>query len=787
MSQLFNRSVGWTVDHRLLVALFIMAMSGFAILGYTSPETVRNWFEPPPEAVDDTAAASTEPAREPPPNVEPISLSNSDAVLVVHSESDHFFSSDGAQALRAIVDELESLDYVSSVLWMDEIPVLNIFGLREPLFPRAASSERRFASARDRALQHPLIGGQLLSDDGRTLLLLVKFDWLFIENDDACMDGLRQVAEAAAAKFPAVPLTFEVTGRAPITITLIRTHRENQFKYQVIGYSVVILMAMVLFRGIRAVFIVALAPSMGVFWTLGLLRFFDLQDNPFNDVLLPVMLSLVGLADGVHLMVEIRRQSATGLSGREASRAALYKVGLACLLTSLTTAVGFGSLVWAHHDIVREFGWSCVIGVLLMFLSVITVIPLACSTWLGRRVHIGHEKGLIDRNLLKIGGVVEFVLNRARPASWIAIALTLLLVGLCLTLRPDERMANSLPRHSEASLAMEHMDRAFGGLEVSSVRVDWSDAVPSDSPEVLIAISKVDDLLRSEELIGHPLSIRSLLDALPGEGGPDERMSMLELLPPPLKRAFYTPEHQSATVTFRVQDLGIATYGPVFQRVEAGLAQIAAEHPEFTFDLTGSAVRRWRNLFQIVMDLVSSLGSASVVIFLVLALAYRSLRIGLISIVPNVFPLAVTGTFLVLTGQSLEIVSVCAFTVCLGIAVDDTIHFLTRFQEERPQTDSDHVAIRRAFTGVGTGIMMTTLVLEVGFLTVIFSDMREQRIFAIMGGLTLAAALFGDLLLLPALLLRYAPPRSEPATDNLPTTTGDTEPATAEPVGHSSD
>ena len=127
--------------------------------------------------------------------------------------------------------------------------------------------------------------------------------------------------------------------------------------------------------------------------------------------------------------------------------------------------------------------------------------------------------------------------------------------------------------------------------------------------------------------------------------------------------------------------------------------------------------------------------------------------------IPNVFPLAVTGTFLVVAGQPLEIVSVCAFTVCLGIAVDDTIHFLTRFYEERIETPSDDDAIRRGFAGAGTGMVMTTLVLVVGFATVIFSDMREQRIFASMGALTIAAALFGDLILLPALLLCFAPPR----------------------------
>ena len=312
---------------------------------------------------------------------------------------------------------------------MDQIPVLNIFGLREPLFPRAESSQRRFTAARERALSHPLIGGQLLSDDGRTLLMLVKFDWLFLQSDDDCMSGLRHAAESAAAKFPGVDLSFQVTGRAPITITLLRTHRENQRKYQIIGYSVVVLMAIVLFRGIRAVLIVSLAPCLGVFWTLGFLRFFDLQDNPFNDVLLPVMLSLVGLTDGVHLMVEIRRQSAMG-SERPRSRPRGAAQGRICLPAHV-----------AHHGRgfrVTHSGRSPdSSGVRLEqhagrrpdVRGGDLVIPLACSTWLGRGVHVGHERGLIDRNLLRIGGLIEFVLARARGISWLAILITLLLVG----------------------------------------------------------------------------------------------------------------------------------------------------------------------------------------------------------------------------------------------------------------------------------------------------------------------------------------------------------------------
>ncbi len=317
------------------------------------------------------------------------------------------------------------------------------------MFPRSEASPERFTAAREKAMKHPLVGGQLLSEDGQTLLLLINFDWDFIRTDEQCTTELRKVAEDAAREFPDVPLKFQVTGQVPAVITSLQAHESNQVKYQLIGYGVIGIMAIVLFRGLRAVLIVGLAPSAGVFWTLGIMKFFDLPDNPFNDVILPVLLSLVGLTDGVHLMVQIRKLRAEGLSEREAARLALHEVGYACMLTSLTTAIGFGSLGLAHNVWVQDFGWCSVLGVFLTFVSVVCIIPLICGSFLGRNIHLGHEKSLIHRNLTKIGGLVAWVLQYPKAVSVTGIALTFVLTGISLTLRPDERRSNSLPERAK--------------------------------------------------------------------------------------------------------------------------------------------------------------------------------------------------------------------------------------------------------------------------------------------------------------------------------------------------
>lgn len=111
----------------------------------------------------------------------------------------------------------------------------------------------------------------------------------------------------------------------------------------------------------------------------------------------------------------------------------------------------------------------------------------------------------------------------------------------------------------------------------SEVLVRWSQNVDSSDSQVAEVLSEVEAVLRSEPLLGNPLSICDLIDALPGNGEASTRMSMLELLPQQLKRAFCISEQNRAVVRFRLQDIGIASYGPVFERVQTQLGKIEAE------------------------------------------------------------------------------------------------------------------------------------------------------------------------------------------------------------------
>ena len=751
-----TRAFYWWADRPALQLAVLLLATAISIVGYRDPTLITNFFtasEPAAEAEEKPSnpVAQIEPDQ-PPPNVQPFRVGGGDVTIV--ATSDDFFTPQSLTAIRAAVDALQALPQVTRILWIESIPGLNLFGLPESPLPRSDGSERQMELGRQRTLDNPLAVGQLISQDGKTLLLHLNLDWFFINSDEGCTSDLRKTAEAAAAAVQGSDLGFQVTGQVPLRLMMRQNHVRDAWRYQLIGYCIMIVSALILFRGLSAVVIVAVAPALGVFWTMCTLRFFDLQENPFSDVIVPILVSLVGLTDAVHMMVEIRAQRAAGHDVREASRRGVAKVGMACVLTSVTTAVAFASLYWAHHYIVREFGLCCVVGVFCTLLSVLTVVPLGCRSPLGKRLHVGLGKSLVDGQIKRIGPVVAWVLSNDRKMAWIAIAATVVLMAVCMQLTPDQRRYGLLGDSGEAAQGLRHLDQSLGGLEFANVEIRWEESVADG--QLLQVLEEVGQALADEPLIGHPLGVRELLAALPGEGDPEERMTLLELLPPQLKRAFYTPERRLAHVQFRVQDIGIAKYGPVFERLEEALAEIAAAHPNFQLSLEGGAIWRWKHIYRIVTDLAASLGTASVIIWLMLTVVYRSVRIGLISIVPNVFPLVATGATLLFAGQYLEIVTVCVFTICIGIAVDDTIHFLTRYVGERDKLYDHRLTIERAFTGVGSALLMTTIVLVAGMMTAVTADARDARLFGTMGALTLTTALFADIVFLPALLSRFA-------------------------------
>ena len=303
-----SRTFASIVDHPWACWLALVALIFLAIGGYyrpTWPQELWRGLKPAEVAKDEANKKANARRQTPAMSVERNSLGRAQAFLVVQSKQ--FFSRDGAAAIRDIVETLEQQDTIASVQWLDQAPPLNIFGLTEPILPRGQASAQRFAMAKEKALKHPLVVGMFLSKDANTLLIGINFNWIFVDEDADCTTHVIDVAKETLAKHAGVEMSFAMTGGVPIRLAMLENQASNVYTFQLIGYGMILGMAILLFRGFTVVMVVAAAPALGVFLSLGFLRYFGWEDNPFSQVILPVLLSLVGFADGVHMMVYIRQ------------------------------------------------------------------------------------------------------------------------------------------------------------------------------------------------------------------------------------------------------------------------------------------------------------------------------------------------------------------------------------------------------------------------------------------------------------------------------------------------
>ena len=204
----------------------------------------------------------------------------------------------------------------------------------------------------------------------------------------------------------------------------------------------------------------------------------------------------------------------------------------------------------------------------------------------------------------------------------------------------------------------------------------------------------------------------------------------------------------------RLVDLALADE-PLSNALQAELARSFPEGSGVQAELTGDAYINAVSMNRLILDLAGSLASASFLIFIIIGLLFRSLRVGIVAMLPNMTPLALTLGYMHLRGYEMNVSNVIVFTISLGIAVDDTVHYLARFREEMIHRRDVLQAVHHTYEASGRAMLIVTLLVISGLAVLLLSDFLPTRRFAELTCVTMATALFGDLLILPACLMVF--------------------------------
>jgi len=531
---------------------------------------------------------------------------------------------------------------------------------------------------------------------------------------------------------------------------------------------VMISMVMVLFRSPLPVLLSMGVSLLSVLWTLGLSTARDPTLNIFHGMV-PAVVTVVAVSDVIHLWSAYLFELREGKSKDAAILASANDVGRACLLTSMTTFVGFISISLIPTPVFQQFGWSLGFGVAIALLLAMTLVPIAAS--------FGKVPSTRAQQMNNpVAGLVDWLVRGAAKAStrhpWtIIIAFTALIAFSLQIMSGMEIETNGLERLDEDNVVRQDADMfqtEYSGSQSLDVFLTSDTPGRMLDPEVVHAIARLEQraeaLPRVDQTISYVDLISRVHQALGGEGSlPQTRAAtaqellLFELGGGQALDPVLDFNRQSAHLALRVNEYRMRALYELGQEVEV-LAR--TELPQdVRVEATGLIALSGAWLDNIVQGQKNGVMASTLGIGLLMILGLRSRRVGLISMIPNLLPLVVVTAACGLVWGDLDSDTLVILMMAIGIGVDDTIHFLVRFRIEMSRCNSPEEAIARTFNFAGRAIVMTTVILALGFSPMAMSGYYSMAIVGTLLPLALVVAMTADLLLVPALAqvgwLRY--------------------------------
>ena len=649
------------------------------------------------------------------------------------------------EELAAVVREIETLPHVTEVISLSTARVVERLdsGLKVRDFASLAPGVPALESVR----RHPLLHGTLLSRDGRSAPLLVLSD---LENGDPRRMDLLEAIEGLLPRIVSPDVTVRLLGGDVVQRTMTRYILRDMIQNLALEALFFLILLPILFRSVRGMAIPLLAVNSAVLLNFGLMVVLG-QSITSLGVAIPGLIIIIALCDAIHMMHRFEEALHKTHDKSRAIVEMMSNVGQACFFTSFTTGLGFLSLMIARHAAVRQFALSATFGVAIAFFAVITILPLALAFWPVRGARPGGLKA-------------------ARGLSYGRVPLTLALftLGLILSALGIQRIVidadwiGELPERDPVVADLRWYEEHFNGLLRLEAKLDGDLA----TPQAFAAVDRLQQVMVAEagisgaesyvdwvrEMAGNPESI--------GERQIREAIGFMRLAGADFPRHIVTEDLKQGRIIFQTRDVGIKRYLELEKRLEAEAAQL----PEgLKIEAAGYSRMAYSSSKMVVTTLLSSLALSLVSISLFVMLSFRSVRLGLISVIPNFFPIVVA---LGVTGWlniPLRIGIVMIYCLGIGLAVDDSIHLITRFiQERRIRPDlSNRDLLLRTLRTTGKALITTSAVLGLGALSYLPSSFKSIADVGTLLTVIVVAALVTDLFLLPILIEKFLPQSSK--------------------------
>lgn len=598
------------------------------------------------------------------------------------------------------------------------------------------------------------IRGRFVSPDARSALVAVV-----PRGEGASTEAVEAARAWLEANPPPPGVRAELAGLPVVREAMVESLQRDQLLLVGLAVFGSLLVLALGFRSWAGVLLPLGAAGMTSGIVVGAMAALGEPINLLNNVVPPLLIT-VGLGDAVHLVVRYREELAGDGDRLEAARRTVRAMASACFLTTLTTAVGFGSLVVSETEVVRRFGITAALGVALAYVVTIGFLPAALP---GFRLAPASRarRGALDEGLWRL---TELALRRPGPIVGLALALMVASVALGSRVRVDSALLDHIDPDSDVAGAVARLEEGLGGVRrvevvLAGARGRYHGAAGLGELAALTSwLEARPGVLQVEgasPVLGALWAYVAGPDAAPAFADPTRAEALAELgrrSAPSLWARYVSADGSRARLEVQLANQSERALNALFDEVEAHLATLPVESI-----VAGEAHRSARGLDRLVQDLLPSLAVAVLIIFILLGLLFRSWRLAFASVLPNLLPLAAALAYMALRGIPLHAGTAIVFTVSIGLVVDGTIHVLARHREEARAGVSNEEALRRAVQGSGRAVVIGALTMALGFAALLFASFVPIRWFAELSLVAILIALPADLVLLPALLALRSP------------------------------
>lgn len=680
----------------------------------------------------------------------------SERVVLVYLRDPRILEASRLEVVRGALTELETYPWVDRVESLFSVPWLkSVEGFldKDPYLaklPTNVAEEQRILQA---ALDNRFLRNVLVAEDGQAMALAV----LLADNQPRAPDSIVDAGIARAIE----PLRSQYSEVFAIGFPQIRSEIGSAISSEQVRLLPVALLALVLalfalLRRFLDVLLPVITATLSIVWILGIMGALGLALNVVTSIV-PILLIVVGSTQDVHLLAEFRRGKSKGISTRRALDNMGRKMGRTVVLTFITTFVGFLSVGLSRIEMLWQFGLLVAVGLLLNFLITITLIPAALAL-LVKDGDSARAGALSRRREGRLADHYWHWLYARR--KWVVggmILITLVSMAGIPAIKVNHNPMDSLASHSEVRAHITQVNKDLSGLESFSVvvRSGIQDTfLKARYLEQLVAIQEFlakQGLARSSTSFADYLSLLNgafqELDA-PALPDSDEVVNELMIFLDYQRVAGYvSPDYSEARLVVR-HDISSTAELRGFIK---GLRQYLDENldPGLSARVTGDSVLTLSATDGMIYGQLQSILLLLGFIVAIVALLFTDLRAGLLAALPNAFPVVVLFGFMGYADIPLNIGTTMAATIAIGIAVDDTMHFMLRYNQELKFYKVQSHAVQQTIRGEMLPVFATSLALILGFSVFALSDFTPIAQFGVLSALVIVTALLADFMLTP--------------------------------------